>query len=179
MRGAWKYLTLVGGIAGLAGFFLPFVTFAATDGTMTGQISAFQIVRGIDDVSELMSGAAPALATNEQLRQWAVEFNTSMADYRGAVVGCYVPALLLALVGALAGMRRKMGRLAGLLALAVGAANAGIWLLFDTVSKEETSRDVSAALGLGLGLLLAAGVAGMVGGLGALLLPDRGRAETA
>ena len=46
---AWKYLVLVGGILGVAGFFLPFVTFRSSDGELSGAVSAYQIVRGFDD----------------------------------------------------------------------------------------------------------------------------------
>lgn len=170
----WKYITLLGGIAGLVGFFLPFVTFASTDHAITGSVSAYQIVRGIDTINEMMSGAAPALATSTQAATWAQDFNTQMGEYRGAMVGFFIPAVLLALLGALTGVRRRMGRLAGLFALLLGGANAAIWVLFKTVSDEQSTREVMATMGPGLHLLLAAGAAGVLAGLGALMLPDRG-----
>lgn len=170
----WKYIALLGGIAGLVGFFVPFVEFHARDHALSGSVSAYQIVRGIDDISEMISGAGPALASDDQLRQWATEFNRSMAEYRGAMVGFFIPAVLLALLGALTGIRRKMGRLAGLGAILFGGASAGVWALFQHVSEEQSRGDVIASLGIGLHLLLAAGAAGVLAGLGALVIPDRG-----
>ncbi len=173
---AWKYITLLGGIAGLVGFFLPFVAFASADHSITGTVSAYQIVRGIDSVNELMSGVAPALLPSEQATAWAGNFNTQITDYRGAIVGFFIPAVLLALLGALAGVRRRMGRLAGLFALLFGAGNVAVWILFKTISDEQSSRDVVTTMGIGVHLVLAAGCAAVLAGLGAMLSPDRGTA---
>lgn len=169
---AWKYLVLIGGIAGVAGFFLPFITFTSSDGQLTGAISAYRIVSGIDDVTQLIEGARPVTMTNAEVQQFATLFDHELATYRGALVGFFVPAVALALLGALAGARHKMGRIAGLLAIALGLANAGVWWLFYQVSHEQAGSP--AGIGLGLHLVGIAGVLGVLAGLGALLLPDRG-----
>jgi hypothetical protein len=174
---AWKYLVLLGGIAGVAGFFLPFIWFQSADGRFEGTVSAYQIVRGIDDVTDLVEGAKPIVAASPEAQQFVKTFNVELARYRGALVAFYLPAALLALVGALCGARRKMGRLAGLFALALGLANASIWVLFHQVSHDaKVASQGVANMGFGLHMLLAAGIAGILAGLGALLAPDRGAA---
>jgi hypothetical protein len=172
----WKYLVLLGGIVGVAGFFLAFITFRSSDGRIEGSASAYQLVRGIDDVSELVEGASPVVNAHPEVQQFVKTLNVELGKYRGALVGFYVPAALLALLGAFAGMRRRMGRIAGIVAIAIGAANAAIWVLFFQVSSEASTPEGTAAMGIGLHVLLAAGVAGMLAGLGALLAPDRGDA---
>ena len=175
---AWKYLVLLGGIAGLAGFFLPFITFQSADARIEGAISSYQIVRGIDDVGEIVEGAKPLIAASPEAQQYVKTFNSALAEYRGVLVGCYVPALLLALLGAFAGLRRKLGRIAGLLAVLLGGANAAVWLLFWQISQDAVSNELgTASMGIGLHMLLAAGIAGMLAGLGALIAPDRGPVE--
>jgi hypothetical protein len=169
---AWKYLVLIGGIAGVVGFFLPFISFHSRDDRIAGSVSAYQIVRGIDDVGALIDGARPVAVTNDQAKQVVATLDRELARYRSALVACYVPAAALALLGALAGARRKMGRIAALLAIVLGLANAAVWALFYEVSMEHP--DVTASMGTGLHLLLIAGLLGGLAGLGALIAPDRG-----
>jgi hypothetical protein len=169
---AWKYLVLIAGIAGIAGFLLPFITFKSPRGEIEGSVSAYQIVRGIDAVDELIDTAKPITVTNAQATRVVTKINSELERYRGALIACFVPAAALALLGALVGARRKMGRIAGLLAIVIGLANAGVWVLFFQVSMEQP--DVTVAMGLGLHLLLVAGIVGMFAGLGAVLAPDRG-----
>ena len=76
--------------------------------------------------------------------------------------------------GAFAGARRRMGRIAGIFALLIGVANAGIWVLLFQVSSEASLQEGTASMGVGLHMLLVAGVAGVIAGLGAVLTPDRG-----
>jgi hypothetical protein len=189
---AWKYLVLIGGIIGIAGFFLPFVEFHNAQTTIAGDtvqlkpiaISGYQVVRGIDDIHDLIEATRPLTKQAEPEIQLVVAgFNAQLAEYRGLMIAFYVPALLLALLGALAGMRRQMGRLAGLCAIAFGAGNALVWLVFDQISRElatksaATGTTAKALMGLGLHALLVAGVLAVMAGLGALLLPDRGVAD--
>jgi len=171
---AWKYLVLLGGIAGIAGFFLPLINFSSSDGGIEGSVSAYQIVRGIDDVGELVEGTKPIVAASPDAQRFVTTFNEQLGRYRGVLVGLYVPAALLALLGALAGIRRKLGRIAALLAIALGLANAGIWILFYQVSLDATATAGTASLGIGVHMLLAAGIAALLAGLGALVSPDRG-----
>jgi hypothetical protein len=65
-----------------------------------------------------------------------------------------------------------MGRFSGLIALILGGACCAVFALF--WQADQNSRDASAALGLGVYLLLGAGLGGVVAGLGALVTPDHG-----
>ncbi|NVB82065.1 MAG: hypothetical protein HOV81_27030 [Kofleriaceae bacterium] len=189
---AWKYLVLIGGIIGIAGFFLPFVEFHNAQTQISGDtvklkpiaISGYQVVRGIDDLHGLIESTRPLTRQAQPEIQLVVAgFNAQLAQYRGLMIAFYVPALLLALLGALAGLRRKMGRLAGLFAIAFGAGNALVWLVFDQVSRELATKSAAygttakAVMGLGLHALLAAGLLAALAGMGALALPDRGVAD--
>ena len=169
---AWKYLVLIGGIAGIAGFFLPFITFKSPDGDIEGSVSAYQIVRGIDAVDELVDTAKPMTISSAEAQRVVSTINTELERYRGALIAVYIPALALAVLGAIVGARRRMGRIAALLAIVVGLANAAVWLLFYQVSTEQ--HDVTAAIGLGVHALLLAGALAALAGLGALFAPDRG-----
>lgn len=173
---AWKYLVLLGGIVGIAGFFLPFITFKSPDGDIEGSVSAYQIITGIDAIDAVIDTTAKPITSSSADAQRIVNtVNTELERYRGALIACFVPAVVLAALGALVGARRKMGRIAGLLAIVIGLANAAVWLLFYQVSMEQP--EVTAEMGYGLHLLLIAGVLGTLAGLGALLAPDRGDAE--
>lgn len=172
---AWKYLVLIGGIAGVAGFFLPFLTFTSDRDNLSVSVSAYQIVSGIDAVDELIAGAKPMTDASAEARQAIATINTELERYRGALMAVFAPAVALALLGAINGARRRMGRVAGLLTIGLGLANAGIWLLFYQVAVAEP--DLRAELGLGLHLLLIAGLLALLAGVGALLAPDRGHAD--
>lgn len=165
----WKYLVLIGGIAGITGFFLPFINF---EGKLSGSISAYQIVRGIDDVTNFIDGAKPLVAADADAYKFTTRVNKDLAEYRNLIVVLYAPAAVLALFGALAGVRRKLGRFGGLIAILLGAVNAVLWFLFFQVSVEAT--DISASLGIGLHMLALAGAFAITGGIGAFLLPDHG-----
>lgn len=179
---AWKYLVLIAGIVGVAGFFLPFVELHSEPAKLDGLVSAYQVVRGIDDVRDLIAGTKPlAMQADPAVQRTIAELNRRLAEYRGVMVAFYVPAALLALLGALAGIRRRMGRLAGLCAILFGGASGVVWLLFDHVSRESAAKaaasGTSAVMGYGLHALLVAALFGVIAGLGAFLLPDRGVAE--
>jgi hypothetical protein len=165
----WKFLVLVAGIAGIAGFFLPFVNYKSPDGSVTGTISAYQIVAGISDPNEIVDGDLPKL-DQTQVAVLIEQFNEGLAELKTTMLAFFSPALLLGLIGGIAVLRGKMGRLAGVFALLLGLANAGVFFLFNAVAKDSGQTD--ATLGLGLTMLLVAGAGGALGGLGALVSPD-------
>jgi len=165
----WKILVLLAGLAGITGFFLPFVKYKSPDGSVTGTISAYQIVSGITDPNDIVDGDLPKL-DQTQVTVLVKQFNEGLAEFKTAMLAFFTPALLLALVGGLAVARGRMGRLAGIFALLLGLANAGVFFLFYSVAKDSGQTD--ATLGLGLTMLLVAGIGGALGGLGALFSPD-------
>jgi hypothetical protein len=167
----WKILVLLAGLAGIAGFFLPFIEVTHTRYNARVELSAMQLVRGAADYVELAQAHEDQLPKGEAQRLFH-RIDDKVSTFRGLVVALYVPSALLALLGLVAVARGRFGRFGGLLALVLGIASAGIWLAFYFVSRQEKDPEFHAALGLGLYALLGAGLGGIFGGFGALLTPD-------
>jgi hypothetical protein len=168
----WKILTLLAGVAGLIGFFTPLIEYRSSDGRITGDASAFEIARGVDGSIDIAEQAEKLGLSRDDSWRVAKAFSEGMNAYRGAAVAFFAPAGLLVLLGILLLLRDRMGRFAGLITLILGGACSAVFVLF--WQADQQSRDASAALGLGVYLLLAAGLGGMLAGLGAMLSPDRG-----
>jgi len=176
---AWKFMLLAGGLVGLIGFFLPFmkVENGATNGAVG--LSGMQMVKGISDARELLSEEV-AKMPEPQMQKLVSDMNETLKQAGGLIMMFYIPTALVFLVGLVNTARKKMGRLAGLLGLIAGAAAILVWVLFQQViHSDETSAAGAAAattvtMGLGLHLILVSGLLGAIGGLGALVKPDRG-----
>ncbi len=168
----WKVLVLLAGAAGVLGFFQPLVEYRGTDGRVVTRTSAYEIVTTPNDTSALAEialgfGVSPedAELLNERLDQGVVA-------YRSSLIAFYVPAALLALLGLISLLRWRMGRFSGLLAVVLGVANGVVFCTFFEATKRQADPNV--ALGWGIWLLLGAASGGVLAGLGALVLPDRG-----
>jgi hypothetical protein len=168
----WKLMVLLAGVAGAIGFFAPLVDYRNSDGALTGDASAFQIVRGADHAGDLKIRAEQLGLSHADSERLARALHHGIEAYAGAVAACFVPAVLLFVLGLLLLLRDRMGRFAGLCAIVLGAGSGATFSWF--WQADQTSRDPGASLGLGVYLLLAAGLGGIVAGLGALLAPDRG-----
>lgn len=167
----WKYLVLIAGIAGIAGFFLPFVQVHAKDARFGRHPSAFELVRRIETLDSMAQGLTALGIAPADARQSAEQAHDALETARTAASVIYAPAVLLALLGIVCGFRRRMGRLAGFLALVLGAASASVWAVFHYVASQDPHH--GATLALGAHLLLACGAGGVIAGLGALIAPDR------
>ncbi|TMQ12779.1 MAG: hypothetical protein E6J90_20145 [Deltaproteobacteria bacterium] len=168
----WKLLVLLAGIAGVIGFFTPLVDYRTPDGKLTGDASAFQVARGGDSLRDLLAQGQQLGLSRADSERFAKAFDAGLDAYRGAMVVSFAPAGLLAALGILLTLRDRMGRLSGLLAVALGAACGAAFAQFWLA--DQASHDPGASLGLGVYLLLAAGLGGVLAGLGALVSPDRG-----
>jgi hypothetical protein len=178
----WKLVVLLAGLAGVIGFFTPLIEDRSIDGRITGDASAFQIARGVERSEtgggdpagggEVRAQAEALGLSRADSERIARAFHAGIEAYAGAIVACFVPAGLLAALGLLLMLRDRMGRLAGLCAIGLGAASAFVFVRF--WQADQVSHDPKASLGLGVYLLLAAGLGGVLAGLGALLSPDRG-----
>jgi hypothetical protein len=168
----WKVLVLLAGVAGVIGFFTPLVEYRSPDGKITSDASAFQIARGVDNASDLVEEAEKLGLSHDDSRRFAKAFNDGMDAYRGGVAAFFAPAALLAVLGIIMLLRDRMGRFAGLFAIVFGGACCAVFWQF--WQADQASRDAAASIGLGVYLLLAAGLGGVLGGLGALVSPDRG-----
>ncbi|HEY6175516.1 MAG TPA: hypothetical protein VIX73_13755 [Kofleriaceae bacterium] len=168
----WKLVVLLAGIAGIIGFFTPLVDYRTSDGKLTGNASAFEIARGTEGGSDLRVQAEQLGLSAADSERIARAFNAGVEAYASAVVACFIPAGALVALGLLLMLRDRMGRFSGLCAIALGAACVAVFGRF--WQADQTSHDASASLGLGVYLLLAAGLGGVLAGLGALVSPDRG-----
>jgi hypothetical protein len=168
----WKVLALLAGVAGIIGFFTPLVEYRSSDGKITSDASAFEIVRGVDNAGDIFDQAEKLGLSHDDSQRFAKAFNAGIDAYRGGVVTFFAPAGLLTLLGVLMLLRDRMGRLAGLFAIAFGGACCAVFARF--WQADQASRDASASIGLGVYLVLAAGLGGVLAGLGALLHPDHG-----
>jgi hypothetical protein len=168
----WKYLILLAGICGVAGFFLPFIRVTEKPHDVHAEVSALQLVRGASTYVELAEHKAGPLKSHatERLLQ---HIDDKVDAFRGFIIGLYAPAALLALLGAAGVVRNRLGRLGGLLSLVLGIATTGIWLAFMFVSRQDRDPSFDVVMGDGLHLLLVAGSGGILAGLGALMSPDR------
>ncbi len=159
---ASKLIVLVGGILGIIAFFLPMVS--VTRENQTVKVSALQVVQGIDAVKGEISKTDVSAASMEDKTNLA-KADTDLSSIKGIVLAIFAPALLLALIGGLGVMRKKFGRGAGTLSFLLGAVGLGIGAILKSAAEGDS--------GIALTLLLVTGAAGLVGGLMALIKPER------
>jgi hypothetical protein len=79
----WKVLVLLAGVAGVIGFFTPLVEYRSTDGKITGDASAFQMARGVDNASEVFAQGEQLGLSREDARRIAKVFHEGLNAYRG------------------------------------------------------------------------------------------------
>lgn len=167
---ASKFVVLAGGILGILAFFLPMVT-VTRDGR-SASVSALQIVKGVEAVQSAVDrddvkAQAAAMGAQEAYS----ETKDTLSSIKGIVLAIFAPALLLAAIGGLGVARRKFGRGAGALSLLLGLVGLGIGVLLKGAAEGDS--------GIGLTLLLLTGVLGTVGGLMALVKPERAQPAAA
>lgn len=168
----WKLVVLLAGVVGVIGFFTPLVEYRTPDGRLTNDASAFDIARGVDSGGDMRAEAEQLGLSPADSARLARAVHAGVEAYASAVAASFIPAGALVALGLLLLLRDRMGRFAGLCAIALGA---GCIAVFVTMwQADQTARDPGGSLGLGIYLLLAAGLGGALAGLGALVSPDRG-----
>lgn len=170
---AWKYVILVGGLAGLLGFFLPFARGRDEHTKFEAGVSAYELVKGIDKKA-VMEEAKKIGASTQEAEQAAQGFEEGLKDAAGFAVLAYSPAAVLLLLGVFGVVLRRFGRLAGVFALLAGVGSAGIWGLLEAAAGKAQPGAATVTLAMGTHLLLVAGLCGILAGFGALFAPDRG-----
>ncbi len=167
----WKYVVLLGGILGIAGFFAPFMEYRAPDGSLSGA-SAYEIARGEVDVAPLMHKAEQlGMVTHAEAIEAIRLLEKGIIAYRAVMIAVFIPAALTFLIGLGSFARRRMGRLAGLGCIVMGACAVAVWIFF--FRADPPAEQVIGRLGLGVYALAACGLLGALGGLGSLVFPDR------
>src|SRR5262249_6617813 len=111
------------------------------------------------------------VAVDQGARHAAVSVETTaeakegIGAMKGIVMAIFAPALLLAVIGAAGVKRKRFGRVAGTFSLLFGLLGLGIASILKSAAEGDS--------GIGMTLLLLTGVAGVVGGLAALIKPER------
>lgn len=158
---ASKFLVLAAGILGILAFFLPMVT--VHHGGSSGSASAFQIIKGLEVASDAVASddvRAAAMSSAD-----VASAKEGLDAMKGIVMAIFVPAILLAAIGAFGVSKKKFGRVAGFFSLVLGLIGLGIGMLLNGAAGDDA--------GVGLSMLLGTGVLGTVGGLFALVKPER------
>lgn len=163
-------LVVIGGLLGLVGFFMPFVTMKRDGFAVT--MSASQFVRGqiphvkADDKyqQEVLTSADGRAAMQAGVDESAKAIENLQEIKTFIIVVYAVPAVLL-LLGVIGLLRQRFGRGIGTLCLLLGLGVLGIGTLLQSASEGQA--------GLGVTLLLPAGAAVALGGLIALIKPLR------
>jgi hypothetical protein len=157
---ASKLIVLVGGILGILAFFLPLVS--VHRGGTTAKVSAMQVIKGLDAVDSQVDRADARTGEEVAMRG---EAKQDIGAMKGIVLAIFAPAALLALLGGLGVARKRFGRGAGALSLLLGLVGLGIGAVLKSAAEGDA--------GIGMSFLLLTGVAGIVGGLAALIKPER------
>ena len=170
MTRTWRYLVLVAGLLGIGGFFAPFFEYRAPDGTLAGA-SAYEIALAHPDVAGLMTRAQElGMVTAEEARRATRMIEQGVHAYKGVMLACFAPAAIFALLGLVAFGRRRLSRIDGVLAIVAGTAALLVYVMVFSAPAPERTVGL---LGLGVYLLAIGGALGLVGGLGALIVPER------
>jgi hypothetical protein len=157
---ASKFIVLVGGILGILAFFLPLVSVERQG--VKASVSAYQVIKGLDQVEVAVDQAGARSSVDIAT---AASAKQDIGAMKGIVMAIFGPALLLSLIGAAGVARKRFGRVAGTFSFLLGIAGLGIAALLKSAAEGDG--------GIGLKLLLVTGVAGLVGGIAALVKPER------
>jgi hypothetical protein len=180
---AWKHILLLFGALGVLGMFAPMLELR--QGRVIVELSASQLSFGFEKQHAILQRELPQVAEKladkylpESVRSARRDVRLVSEASRWAALA-YAPAALLALFGLIGVLRRRFGRALGTLALLAGLASIGAWLGLRFGIRfalaEADLQKTQVALMFGAHLLLVAGAAGVLAGIGALARPDLGR----
>ncbi|MCX5742416.1 MAG: hypothetical protein NT062_07965, partial [Proteobacteria bacterium] len=155
----WKILVLVAGLAGVAGFFLPIVNYAGSEGVAAKSCSGFEVVKGGCSGADVVD-KAKAVGKDYELTKGATEkldaqVETGIAALKGIIAGLYVPAFLIFVFGVVGLIRGRFQRVSGIFTAILGLISAAIWGIFALGAGDANS---GFSVGLGLHMLLVAGL---------------------
>lgn len=166
-----KILALLAGAAGIVGFFLPLAEYRDSSGKLMRTATPYEIATTEHDTSGVADFARSLGADDEQADQIEEVAEVSLLASRGVIIAAYVPAALLGLFALVNLLRSRIGRIAGLLAILLGAGNGAAFAYFWI--GHERSADARTSLGYGVWLLAVAGALGVIAGLAMMLKSKR------
>lgn len=167
-----KYVILSAGIIGLISFFMPLISVSKAG--ITGKLSAYRIVKGIDSVKNVV-GKAGKKATATSDKAAVAEANKALSSLKGIVLGVFFPALMLFVFGLAGTLRKSFGRGLAIPTFIFGLLGLAISGLLTAAASSDGGGSVA---GSGMYLLLLASVVGTLGGFIGIIKPDRKAAAT-
>ncbi len=169
---ATKYVILSAGIVGLISFFMPLISVSKAG--ISGKLSAYRIVKGIDSAQDVVSDAGTK-AKGQDEKVAVAKANEALGAIKGIVLAVFFPALMIFVFGLTGTLRKSFGRGLAIPTFIFGLLGLGISGLLTAAASSTGGESVA---GSGMYLLLLASITGTVGGLVAIIRPDR-RALTA
>jgi hypothetical protein len=160
---ATKFIVLLAGVTGVVAFFLPLIAVPGASSSVT--ISGFQSVQGISSVAASSADKREGAVSNEEL----TVINKALDDSKLVILAVFAPALLCALFGLIGVAKGSFGRGLGTLSLVVGAIGFAIWAILNS-----KAGDIK---GIGMWMLLASAAGASLGGIFAVIKPDREETE--
>lgn len=179
----WRYLLAVAFVAAIVGSFVPMV--AIKYGRITLGLTAMELSFGMDKTRSVAEKELPRLpkVIGKRLDSRLDSLRSDQGDLQLVLeaskwaMAAFIPGLLLGLLGGIAIVRKRMGRVIGMLAIPLGLASIGGWFglrfAMQYAAAEADLGKVEVALQVGAHALLVIGGLGVIGGIGALIKPDR------
>jgi hypothetical protein len=165
----WKVLPVLGAIVGIIGFFLPFVEVRPPNGGWPVTVSAFDIVSGDLSIAALQASLPEGAAASADVREALQRFSDLSKDYGAAMLVLYIPAALQLLISAV-GLFGRFGRTKGVFAVVLGLASIAVAYAFWSARPDPAT---GVKLGWGVIAIAVAGIGGVIGGVIALVRPER------
>jgi len=176
---AWKHILLLAGVLGVTGMFAPMLEIKQA--RIAVEFSAYRLSFAFEKHYSLLERELPKQVEKylpSSVRSTRTDARMVSEAARWAAAA-YIPPALLLLFGLAGILRRRFGRILGFLSLLGGLASIGTWLGLhfgiEVALRQSELKHTQIALMFGAHLLIVAGAAGVLAGLGALIAPDRGR----
>ncbi|HEY4240945.1 MAG TPA: hypothetical protein VGM88_14075 [Kofleriaceae bacterium] len=164
---ASKFLVLVGGIVGLIAFFMPMA--AVTRQGVTAKVSAFQVVKGLDSMEATVESNGEKSHVTLSAEQ-VNETKDGIEKVKGVILAFFAPAFLFVLFGIAGIARKRFGRVIGTFSLLFGLVSLGVAALLNSAFTQTGNAD---SKGIAVTLLFVSSIAAVIGGLMALIKPER------
>ena len=175
---ATKFIVLICGAVGVAAFFFPLVHVKEMGND--AKASAWQFIKGIEKVKEVVKEGDSTIQASDlkddakgEIKVHAEGVKEGANVATGIIIGVFVPAGLLLLMGAFGAMG-TFGRGKAAFTFIFGLLGVGVWVLLkmasDQISKDSGAADV---LGTAHTMLAVSYFGGTLGGLIALIKPEQ------
>jgi len=180
---AIKFVILVAGLIGVAAFVLPLASYDKSLETTSGtqkvelSLSGLTVVGGTDAAEQLkgkVQGDIETLDTTGDVKKFMSSLDDLLTALKLAVIGIFVPALVLLLVGGVGVARGKLERLGGVFAFVAGILGSAIGIVILGALADPKVKAGGGVAGPAAYLVVVSGIVGLVGGLLTLIKPDSG-----